>query len=292
MVFAMPRVKMYPESNYKAIFSGGKTYRIAIDETKPIEKLPYPEFLDIDIFGFGGLCNGGCSYCYLSGSHKGGYVEDAVEKIIDHFGSMDEHDRPFQVALPGSGEGYLHPRFPDILIALHSLGITPNYTTNGMWSKESPSYVKILMETTRDFCGGVAVTCHVHLEKYWGESLRWLNLFGIRTNVHFVISDKNSVDYFSEKFHEYYDLFDVAVLLPYGVQGRAQKQRDIEWDYLMKVLKEDDMEKVSFGANFYSYIVSEKSDVLKNLSVYSEKKFSGFLDLSTMRLHESSWNYT
>ncbi len=287
----MARIKIYSESNYKSVFSKGKTLRFTINDSSPIEKLPYPEFLDVDIFGFGGLCNGGCSYCYLSGSHKGGYVKDAVEKIFEYFGNMDEHDRPFQVALPGSGEGYLHPDFLQILTAFNSLKITPNYTTNGMWVKEKRGYIERLMEATRDFCGGVAVTCHPHLESFWTVALRWLKNYGIKTNIHVVISDRDSVDYFYRVFNQRKDYFDSCVLLPYGAQGRAKYPKDISWDYLMETIKDGDMKKVSFGANFYPYIIADKSGRLDNLSLYDEKTFSGFLDLSNMKMHESSWSY-
>lgn len=282
----MAKTKFYLESNYKAIFSDSKTYRFAIREDEPITKLPYPEFYDVDIFGVGGLCNGKCPYCYLSAVPNGGHVENAVEKIFEYFGFMTDNERPFQVALPGSGEGYLHPEFLDILDAFHSLGIVPNYTTNGMWSQDDEYNTHALMSKTRDVCGGVAVTCHPHLRRYWENALFILKKYRIKTNVHFVISDISSVDEFLHSFYDWNDYFDSAVLLPYGVQGHAKKEKEIAWDYLMNNFP--DTKKISFGANFYPYILDDKSGKL-NLSLYKEKDFSGFLDLSTMKLHESSW---
>lgn len=282
----MAKTKLYPESNYKAIFSNGKTYRFAIREGEPITKLPYPEFYDVDIFGVGGLCNGKCPYCYLSAIPNGGYVEDAAERIEDYFGNMSENERPFQVALPGSGEGYLHPDFIEILESFHGLGIMPNYTTNGMWSYEDDDYIHYLMEKTKELCGGVAVTCHSHLLKYWTGALFFLREYDIKTNIHFMISDKKSVDEFLKIFYYWNDYFDSAVLLPYGVQGHAKKEKEIAWDYLIDNFP--DTTKISFGANFYPHIANDKSGKL-NLSLYKEKDFSGFLDLSTMKLYESSW---
>ena len=286
MEHAMVKSKHYSESNYKAIFINGRTYRFAIREGVLITKLPYPEFYDVDIFGFGGLCNGKCPYCYLSAVPNGGYVEDAVEKIEEYFGVMSENERPFQVALPGSGEGYLHPEFIEILEAFYNLEIMPNYTTNGMWSYESKNYINYLMTKTKEFCGGVAVTCHSHLSKYWIQALIYLKEYDIKTNIHFVISDEKSVCEFLDIFDKWYEYFDSAVLLPYGVQGHAKKEKEIAWDYLMNNFPETT--KISFGANFYSYIINDESGKL-NLSLYKEKDFSGFLDLSTMQLHESSW---
>lgn len=269
----MAKTKIFQESNYKAIFSNGKTYRFAIREGEPITKLPYPEFYDIDIFGYGGLCNGRCPYCYLSAIPNGGYVEDATTKILDYFLPMSENERPFQVALPGSGEGYLHPDFIQILLTFDELGITPNYTTNGMWVDEDQEYINWLMDVTKDVCGGVAVTCHPHLMRYWEEALMILKERGIKTNVHFVISDEDSIDYFIYEFSQWQDFFDSAVLLPYGVQGHAKKEKEIAWDYLMDNIP--DTEKISFGANFYPYIVNDKSEKL-NLSLYKEKFFLAF----------------
>ena len=43
------KIRIFPEKNYKAIFKDGKTLRIALDKSKPILDLDYPEFMDVKI---------------------------------------------------------------------------------------------------------------------------------------------------------------------------------------------------------------------------------------------------
>ena len=59
------RVRCFPESNYKAIYSNGKTMRIPLDKYKPITELEYPEFLDVCVTYF---CRGACPYCFSPGT--------------------------------------------------------------------------------------------------------------------------------------------------------------------------------------------------------------------------------
>lgn len=51
-------------ANYSAIWCSGKTLRFAIDPSKPITELKYPEFYDIKVTG---NCEGKCPYCFLPG---------------------------------------------------------------------------------------------------------------------------------------------------------------------------------------------------------------------------------
>jgi len=285
----MAKSREFPESNYKAVYSNGKTFRFAIDSEKEISPLAFPEFYDVDIFGYGGRCEGRCPYCYLAANPKGQVVKDAVQKIYQFFGQMSDNERPFQVALPGSGEGYLHPEFIDILAAFCDLGIVPNYTTNGMWSCEDTDTIHKLMTATQKYCGGVALTYHNHLRHYFEKSIDILSEWNIKTNLHFIISNEESVDLFVQIFQQHINKFNVAVLLPYGVQGHAKKDKKISWNYLMKNLPLS-REKIAFGANFYPYIISE-TDVCLDLSLYKERDFSKFLDLCTMRAYPSSWEY-
>lgn len=56
--------RIVPESNYRSIWlPSGKTIRIAIDPSKPITELEYPEFFDISLNG--SSCFGGCQFCLV-----------------------------------------------------------------------------------------------------------------------------------------------------------------------------------------------------------------------------------
>ena len=284
----MVRKRVEEKSNYKAFFVNGKTLRFAIDPTKPIKDLEYPEFYDVDIFETGnGLCRGGCSYCYLSGNKNGKIVPDAAEKIKNYFGAMSENQKPFQVALPGSGEIFEHPDWYNIFESFNNLGILPNYTTNGMWSKLfDGDSIKDIILATKKLCGGVAVSCHPHLEEYWKEAVRIYYRCDIKVNLHIIISDKESVDYFKKIYNEFSPFIEYFVLLPYGNQGRAEK-KEIEWEYLVENLPENHT-KLAFGANFYSYLMLGQHNI--KISLYEPEIMSKFLSLDTMTVHGSSFN--
>lgn len=288
------KIRTELESNYKAILlQSGKTIRVAIDDSRPITELIYPEFYDVDIFGLGqGLCNANCPYCYLSATSKGSYVKDAPEKIKEYFGAMTVNQRPFQVAMPGSGEISLHPEFEEIFKTFHDLGITPNYTTNGMWITD-PSLTTRLIDATLKYVGGVAVSCHPHLEKYWKNAVKTYKCFtAIKVNLHIVISDKESIDYFIKIYNQFEDMVDYFVLLPYGNQGRAV-EKNIDWEYLIHSMPEDNS-KIAFGAKFYDYLLKGIRDIRPGyempVSLYPPESMSKFLDLKDMKLYKSSFD--
>ena len=100
------KIRVEESANYKGVFFQGKTIRIPLDKSKPITELKYPEFLDV---GINSLCYGRCSYCYTCATSKGYNFSNILVKINDFFGRMTLNQRPFQVAIGGSGEATLHP---------------------------------------------------------------------------------------------------------------------------------------------------------------------------------------
>ena len=217
----MVKIRTAPEHNYKGIFYNGKTLRLQLDHDKPITELTYPEFYDVAI---NSKCFGACDYCYVMATHKGHNYDDILNKINDYFGSMSENQRPFQVAIGGAGEPTLHPDFAASLVLFKNLGIMPNYTTNGMHLTDW------LVEVTKEYAGGVAITCHPHLERHWRRGIE--KLAGItRLNLHVIISDKESVDKFFDVYEEYKDVVEYFVLLPYQAVGFA-KEIETLFNYL------------------------------------------------------------
>ena len=151
------RKRCFPKENYIGIYLNHKTIRVPIDKTKPILELEYPEFYDVKITN---ACTGECVYCYQDSVIEDHYP-DVIQKINDFFGPMDMNQRPFQVAI-GGGNPNEHPDFIKVLQAFHDLGITPNYTTNGIGMADGN-----IIQATKDLCGGVAITCHRHLDHDW-----------------------------------------------------------------------------------------------------------------------------
>lgn len=279
----MLKTRVFPNENYKGIWVNGKTIRIALDSSKPIEELKYPEFYDVKITNH---CHGKCPYCYMDSQDKYDHAVDIIGKTKKYFGSMTKNERPFQVAI-GGGEPTSHPDFVGLLAEFDKIGITPNYTTNGMFVDFEMKRIMDLIDSTKKYCGGVAVSCHEHLDKYWRGAAMMFSRNNIKLNFHIIISDAQSSDRFREIYDEWQDVVDYFVLLPYGVQGRAE-QKEINWEHLVSVLP-DDTTKVAFGANFYPYLLTNKVKKI-NVSLYEPEIMSKFLDYKDMKLYPSSFN--
>jgi len=277
----MLKIREDISSNYRAVWINGKTIRFTIKKNMPISELEYPEFYDVKLTGK--CSHGGCESCYMDSSRNDFHYENIVDKILDYFGKMDENQRPFQIAF-GGGEPTEHPDFLSILKTTRELGIVPNYTTNGSFiifdNKDS------IIEYTKKYCGGVAVSCHKHLEKYWKKAAELFLENGIMTNFHIVISDSASIDYFLDIYSEWEDKISYFVLLPIINKGRC-KDKNIDFDYLKKMLPEN-KNKLAFGAHFYDFLKENKEI---GASLYEPEIMSKFLDLKDMKLYKSSFDF-
>ena len=263
------KTRKFDKANYKATYINGKTLRFPIDESKPILELVYPEFYDISITNH---CNANCSYCYQDSNKNNGHYDDILNKVVTYFGSMTPNERPFQIAY-GGGEPTGHPAFIDLLEATKNLGIVPNYTTNGLWVNDDKVDSTELLEATRDFCGGVAVSCHPHLAEVWPLAASFYVAHSIKLNFHIIISDRESIDFFKEIYDIWESKVDTFVLLPYLPVGRA-KDKPIDYEYLREQLPEN-IGKIAFGANFYEYLTT--SDI--NMHLYEPEMFSKYITL-------------
>ena len=265
-------------ANYRAVWCNGKTLRFAINPKELINELQYPEFYDIKVTG---SCNGKCPYCYMDSKVEEHYY-DIIEKTRSFFNNIPKEQLPFQVAL-GGGEPTSHPDFVKLLKVLkEEYDICPNYTTNGMFIESNCDEIKLV---TKEFCGGVAVSCHPHLELYWEEAAELFYENGVKLNFHIIISDKESIDYFVKIYDNWKNKIDYFVLLPYGNQGRAE-HKEIDWKYLVDKLPSN-QSKIAFGANFYPYLMKGGHNI--KVSLYEPEIMSKFLDLRDMQIHKSSF---
>lgn len=272
----MIKKRIFPEHNYRAIYFNGKTFRFALDNSIPVQELDFPEFYDVKITD---NCSGKCKYCYMNSLPNTNHFDDIVGKTDRFFGKMTVNQRPFQVAI-GGGEPTSHPDFIPLLEKFYNLGITPNYTTNGMFFDDGKPYrgkrVVDIINATNKYCGGVAISCHPHLLYYWTNAATLFNKAGIKLNFHIIISDKESSDYFKDIYDCWKDKVDYFVLLPYGNQGRAE-HKEIDWEYLISVMPQD-KSQLAFGANFYSNLVEDGGKNVR-ASLYEPEIFSKFLTL-------------
>lgn len=269
------KVRVDKDANYKAIYLNGKTMRLTLDPKKPIKDLAYPEFFDVKITNH---CEGNCPYCYMDAQEKFGHDLDIIEKINTYFGKMTPNQKPFQVAL-GGGEPTSHPQFIQILKAFADIDITPNYTTNGMHMSDE------LVQASKQYSEGVAISTHPHLEKYWTNAADQFSKAGIKTMLHVIISDEKSIDLFFKQFKEWKDRIAYFVLLPHMEQGRAC-HIDIAHKYLLDNI--DDPTQIAFGANFFEMLKPYQSAF--NLSLYEPEIMSKYLDMTTGNIYKSSFN--
>lgn len=290
------RVRSYPDKNYWAVFSEGTTVRFTFDDSKPILDLDYPEFYDFKITNF---CGGKCPWCYMSSSHAEEHYPDIVKKFEKFFTPMSMNQRPFQIAF-GGGNPNEHPEFCRLMEVSCNLGILPNYTTNGMGVTEE------VTRATWNYCGGVAMSTHEHLEEAWrravGEFLKpsWtIGKMGMpyrerppyKVNLHHIVSDKASVQRMMAIYQEFQDKIDYMVVLPMVAQGRAEKSFS-EPDFLFSALRKlPSLEKFAFGAKLYPHLLEEHNKGRSlPVALYEPEIMSKFVDMRDMKQYGSSFD--
>lgn len=213
------------------------------------------------------------SNCYVEASHKGTNFEDIVPKLIQFFGEIPLEKRPFQLAIGGSGEPTLHPDFPEFLRVSRELGIMPNYTTNAMNLTEE------VLEATERYAGGVAITCHKHLRRFWEPGI--LKLAPItRLNLHIIPMCKEDVDDFVQIFYKYKEMIEYFVILPYqsiGFGGEISNIGDVHaylFDEVLANMSPEDLRQVAYGAYFYDALASRP---WLKASLYDHNVFSKYI---------------
>lgn len=274
------RVRIFPEHNYKAIHFKGNTLRLALDPDKPITELAYPEFYDVKVTS---NCGGKCPYCYQSSNENDPNPVGIVGKFVGYFSKFNKNQMPFQIAF-GGGEPTNHPDFVELLAACSSLGIVPNYTTNGLWAYDDRA-ADILTATTK-YCGGVAVSTHPHWNVYWESAVRQFLEADVHTNLHVIIGDRKSIDAFANMYKEYSGKVKYFVLLPLSAQGRSTEVFS-DWEYLKSKI-DGSPRDIAFGANFHPYLSKDRNRF--QVSIYDPESMSAYLDLETMKVFKSSFS--
>jgi len=270
------KIRIFKNKNYKGIYLNGKTLRLALNPKKPILELDYPEFYDVKITDY---CTGQCPYCYQDSMPDIPHYNNIINKIQSFFGKMSENDKPFQVAI-GGGNSNQHPDFIKTLKIFYEMDITPNYTTNGI------GLTSKILNATRKYCGGVAVSTHEHLKEHWTKAIHLLYNYNTKLNLHHIISDKSSINKMKNVLDSYDKYIDYMVLLPYIAQGRAV-QKKIDYNYLEKTLDNMDINKIAFGARFYDFVKKRKQKY--DISLYEPEILSKYLDLKDMKIYKSSF---
>lgn len=140
----------------------------------------YPELLDIGIMETC-VCSHRCNVdCYQKAIERTGSnmsVED-FENIL-----KQSQNKLFQCALGGSGDVDTHEHFEEIVKLCRDYNIVPNFTTSGIMMTEEKANI------CKKYCGAVAVS--EHFAGYTDKALDLLLAAGVKTNIHYVLSNKS-----------------------------------------------------------------------------------------------------
>jgi radical SAM protein with 4Fe4S-binding SPASM domain len=142
---------------------------------EPFWAVEGPELLDVSITNY---CARGCSFCYRDSSIYGKHMSmKNFEKILEYM----KETNTYQIAL-GGGNPNQHPNFIEMLkLCRGKYEIVPSYTTNG------DGLTNEILMASKKYCGAVAISYYEPFNKFI-EALQSLIQFGIKTNIHFLLT--------------------------------------------------------------------------------------------------------
>lgn len=249
--------RVFPDNNYHAVWNNLKTIRLGSGHATELPP-EYSEFYDV---GINTSCNAECDFCYVSANKNGICYPDICEtwkKWMETYkteirNGITYTELPFQIALGSSGEPTIHPQFCEFLKTVYETGVVPNYTTNGITIAKEDELSEKILEATRNFVGGVAVSMgNKSLHKHANKAIKLLIEKGdTNVNIHHIISDKKSVDDFVKAWKKYGDDILYHVLLPLMPSGRSTKGlEEGAFEYMEEVIQKENIKNVAFGAHF------------------------------------------
>lgn len=269
--------RVFPDCNYNAIWCDLKTVRLGegVASELPCDQ---SEFYDV---GINTKCNSECPFCYVSASGQGINYPNICEtwqKWMETFweqynGLITYTNKPFQIAIGSTGEPTIHPEFCRFLKTVYNTGVVPNYTTNGISIAKNDETSGNILEATRRYVGGVAVSFgNKSIRNYARTAVyKLITLGDTNVNIHHIISDKESVDEFAAEWARYGDDILYHVLLPLIPSGRSSEGvTDGTFEYLEEVIEKNNIKNVAFGAHF---IKNLKNSKIKTW-LYDEQSFS------------------
>jgi len=177
-------INKFSKQKYSTFFNQNTGFFLRLEEEGTKE--PFwcengPELLDISITNY---CDRNCSFCYKKSNQAGHHMSlENYEIILKQASKM----KVLQIAL-GGGNPNQHPDFVEILrLSRETYNIVPSYTTNGR------GLTKEILAASKKYCGAVAVSLYEPYEESYSK-IRLLLDHGIRTNIHFLLSNDSIED--------------------------------------------------------------------------------------------------
>lgn len=276
-------MRIRKQGDYKSFFTDShKTIRLS--DAPPIT----PELEDVAL---NNKCAAACPYCYTNALKSGTNFSDIVNKADKVWGRLPLNDRPFQIAIGGAGEPTMHPDFIPFIKHVKELGITPNYTTNGMHLTDD------ILKATEEYCGGVALSWHPHIPKVFEKAANKLRNIDTKLNFHIIVGSDDSIIHLQTLYETYKDDVDYFVILPYQAAGRGVKM-EVEENW-MKAFRwiasksENRQRQFAFGALFYDFLI--KNNIPLEMSIYNPDIYSGYRildDDNYNKIFRSSYDLT
>jgi len=168
----------------------------------------FPSLIDIGIMNRCACANKCKVDCYQKAISRTGNNMS----LYDYCSIMEQcKGKVFQVALGGAGDPDTHESFEQILKRTVENKIVPNFTTSGIAMTEEKA------ELCKKYCGAVAVS--EHNADYTHRAFQMLNHVGVKTNVHYVLSNKTIYEAIKRLKNNYYKFANAVVFLLYKPIG-------------------------------------------------------------------------
>ena len=180
----------------------------------------FPELLDIGIMQTC-VCSHKCNVdCYQKAIERTGNnmsVEDFESILKQSKGKL------FQVALGGAGDVDTHENFEEVVKLCREYNIVPNFTTSGILMTKGKANI------CKKYCGAVAVS--EHFSDYTEKALDLLLDAGVKTNIHYVLSNK-SIDVAIERLKNngFKKGINAVIFLLYKNVGLGKKENVLRMD--------------------------------------------------------------
>ena len=221
----------------------------------------YPELIDIGIMNKC-VCASKCNVdCYQKAIGRVG-----ENMSLENFESICKQSagKLFQVALGGAGDVDTHEHFEEILKMCKDYNIVPNFTTSGLlMTKEKAALCK-------KYCGAVAVS--EHFSDYTEKALDMLLDAGVKTNLHYVLSNK-TIDTAIERLKNqgFKKGINAVVFLLYKNVGLGTKENildinDKRVEKFFKLVDEFNPEEQGYKIGFDSCTIPGLINFTKNLN--------------------------